>query len=276
MTFWNFNNLTATSTNDLFSLMDIISEWGVNTTIHQLFLENGWNSYTDQEFVVFDTETLWFKDEIIEIWAIIVKNNMIKHKNGNFYPYEYYIENNQSKFYEMDCFPFFIKPTKDIPEQIVDLTHITMDLIDAWMSKNATFWNQTFSNFADAFNAFIDFVWTRPIVAHNAWFDTWIFKWSVNNFYSQLDEAIKDFNHPLNLDKIAQFFNLKVIDTYSMAQKALTLNPILDYKNGHLSEMFWLPPNEQMLHRAIYDVIFTARNFYWLYEYIWNTYQSLK
>lgn len=270
----NFNNAFR---RDLISLIPLISKWKTNYTLAELFFETEWAWYEDQEFVVFDTETNWFRDEIIEIWAIIVKNNMIKHKDWSFHPYEYYISNNKQHFNEMDSFPYFVLPSSwFIPDKIMELTHINMDLIEAGRKEDAPYGTQTIDTFVDAFNAFIDYIWDRPIIAHNAWFDTWIFKWSINFFYHQLDSAVKDINHPLTLDKIQHFFQLKVIDTYGEASRALTLNPNLNHQNGVLSAFFWLPPQRDLLHRAIYDVIFTARNFYWLYEEIWNTYERLK
>jgi hypothetical protein len=43
----------------------------------------------------------------------------------------------------------------------------------------------------------------------------------------------------------------------SEAKKLFTLNPNINYKNSTLSDFFGLESNDELLHRAIYDVIFT-------------------
>jgi len=259
-------------------LLPLVSEWKISQSILDIVLNDiaNWTSaYQDVEFVVFDTETTGLgarTDEIIEIGAVIVKNNQIKHKDWSFKDYEYYISSPE-RFKEMDSFPYFIVPKSwYIPEKIVELTHISMDKIIAWLGPNAPEWERSFENFPDAFNAFIDFIDGRPLVAHNANFDTKMFKIAFTLFQNEIDLALNNPDHPLTKRKIAEFFNLDVIDTYSDAKKLLTINPNLSHQNGVLSEFFWLPPQKDLLHRAIYDVVFTSRNLFWLYEYAYNTY----
>jgi hypothetical protein len=74
----------------------------------------------------------------------------------------------------------------------------------------------------------------------------------------------------LTIEKIRNFLKLPVIDTYADAKKIFHVNPNKDHKNSTLSNFFKLESNENLLHRACYDVIFTARNFYGIYEYAYN------
>jgi len=263
--------------NDLISIFPEINKWWINLTIPELIISNWIESYKNQEFICFDTETKGFRDEIIEVWAIVVKNNQIKNKNWKFYDYEYYTEKNWLRKWEMDSFWFFVYPKNPhIPDFITKLTNINMDIIEKWLKPETKDPNRTYPDFISMFNDFIDFINNRPLIAHNAKFDTWIFKWSVKEmFYSEIDKAIKDPNNPLTIDKVKSFFNLKVIDTMSEAKKIFTLNPNLNYKNSTLSDFYWLKSNEWLLHRAIYDVIFTTRNFYWLYETWYKTYWDI-
>jgi len=270
------NSMNNALSKDLISLMPLINNWWTNKTISELYLTTWYGAYENDEFVVFDTETKWFRDEIIEIGAIIVKNNKIKNKNWKFYDYSYYINNNGEKKWEMDAFAFFVYPAiPEIPEFITELTHIDMKIIEDGLQPWAKDPNRTLPDFVTAFTQFIDFIWNRTIIAHNARFDTWIFRWSLKYFYDDINRSIRNQDHPLTLAKVKQFFSLNVIDTLTEAQRAMTLNPNINYKNSTLSDFFWLPSNEALLHRAVYDVIFTTRNFYWLYEYTGSTYENI-
>lgn len=231
--------------------------------------------YTNTEFIVFDTETKWFADEIIEIGAIIVKNNKIKNEDGNFYDYDYYFANKWAKVSEMEKFAFFVKPKiLEIPKLITELTHIDLPMILEWEKPWAKSPNKTLPDFTTALIEFIKFVNGRPMVAHNSQFDAWIFSWSVWNNVPEINKAVKEWK--ITIEEIKNFFEIPMVDTLRDWRSILKLNPIKNHKNSELSELFWLTANEYMLHRAYYDVIFTARVFYWLYETVYKTYNNIE
>ncbi len=91
------------------------------------------------EFVVFDTETTGFtpfKDQIIEIGAVKIKNGVVT-----------------SRFDEL------IDPKRKLPEKIVELTNITDEMLQGKDSEE----NVT--------KRFLEFIGDAPLVAHNAKFD---------------------------------------------------------------------------------------------------------
>lgn len=94
----------------------------------------------EDEFCVFDIETTGLslaEDKITEIGAVIVKNGEI-----------------------VDIYKSFVNPQKPIPQEVVELTHITDDMV-----KNERTIDQVLPEF-------LDFVGNRILVAHNAKFDT--------------------------------------------------------------------------------------------------------
>lgn len=252
-------------------LIDKFGKWDWLVSISQLVIQDknnkiaGKNNYKDVEYVVFDTETKWFNDDIIEIWAIIVKDNKIKAIDWKFYDYSYFIWNKGANINKIDKFSYFIKPrVLEIPKLITELTHIDLDMILKGLETN-----ETFENFWLALTAFIKYVWNRPLIAHNAKFDTRMFKFSIWSNLMHINNEIKEGK--ITIKEIENFFSLPVIDTLTDAKQVLKLNVTENHKNNSLSTLFGLLPNEDMLHRAFYDVIFTTRIFYWLYETVNNS-----
>lgn len=268
---FDLNNIwNKTNDNSLSSIRELYMDFKANVSMVDIFLEYEYGFYQDTEIVIFDTETNGFRDEIIEIGWVIVKNNMVKNKNGEFYPYSYYLENNGERKWEMDSFSYFVYPQSG-ESKTEEVTNISMEMIENWLSPYAKEWEKTFENIVDALDAFMDYVWDRPMVAHNAGFDCWIISWTLSTFYADFDKALKNPNHPITIEKLSNFLQLPVIDTLDIAKKIMHVKGIENHKNNSLSRYFWLVPNESMLHRACYDSFFTARVFYGLYEYYGET-----
>lgn len=257
--------LTNNGAKNITHSFEIINNfWEENLSIQNYIsqIELNYNNFYSKniEFVVFDTETKWFRDDIIEIGALICKNNQIRAKDGNFYDYSYFMNNKGANIDKMDKFAFFVKPkVLDIPAKITELTNINLKMILDWEKT----W-ETFPNFAEALIAFIKYVDWRPLVAHNAKFDTWIFKWSVWNNVNEITKVITEWK--ITIEEIENFFKLPVVDTLVDAKNILKVNPANNHKNGIIASLYGLKPNEFMLHRAYYDVIFTTRILYGLIE----------
>ena len=104
----------------------------------------------NQEYVVFDTETTGFtpyKDQIIEIGAVKIKNGIIT-----------------------DRFDELIDPKRKLPEKIVQLTNITDEMLEGKDSEE----NVT--------KRFLEFAKDLPMVAHNAKFDIGFISASMNKY----------------------------------------------------------------------------------------------
>lgn len=212
----------------------------------------------NNEFVIFDTETTWFgwvNWEIIDLWAIIVSNNKIKAKDGNFYSLEEFLSNDINF---MDMFWCLIYPKNGrIPKEITEVTHIDMDTIEAWTKKWVEAPHKTELSFATAFKKFADYVDNRILVAHNNAFDRRIIK---ENVYNNLDEILEI----MSIEEVSKFFDTYTLDTLVEAQNTLKLNPTINYKNSTLADYYGYESNAQMLHRAFYDSVFTSWVFFWL------------
>ena len=162
--------------------------------------------FAEDEFVVFDIETTGLScvmDKIIEIGAVICKNGEI-----------------------LDRFDTFIDPEIAIPGEIVELTSITDEMV-----KGAP-------KLPEALRSFLDFCGDRPIVAHNAPFDT-----------SFIRTACVECGYE---------FNNTYIDTCAMSR---FVNPELKkHKLDTLQEYFHL--EEFNHHRADADAEITAQIFH--------------
>jgi len=226
------------------------------------------NEYDDifknQEFVIFDTETTWLVWEIIDLWAVIVKNNKIRMKNGKFISFESAIKDiNNIDFFWYLIFP---RPYIDkdwnkqyyIPQIITDLTHIDLKLL--YDNLDWKMPNKTSYDFVWCFADFIKFVWNRPLVAHNLKFDIWRIKYHMWELY--INEIFNRINHV----ELNNFLNITTIDTLTDAKKILKVNDVENHKNSVLSWKYWLEANENMLHRAYYDTFFTWSVFFWLLQ----------
>ncbi len=165
-------------------------------------------TFATDEFVVFDIETTGkscVMDKIIEIGAVICKGDEI-----------------------LDRFDTFVDPEIPIPSEITELTSIT----DA-MVKGAPKINE-------ALKAFLDFCGDRPLVAHNAAFDT--------SFIRTACAACEE-----NF-----VFNNTYIDTYAISRFVNT--DLKKHRLDVLQKYFGLDNFHH--HRACDDAEVTAKIFY--------------
>ena len=159
----------------------------------------------DDEFCVFDIETtgLSFKnDKITEIGAVIVKNGEI-----------------------IDRYDTFVNPHMAIPENIVELTGITNDMV------------ASARDISEVLPEFFEFAGNRILVAHNAGFDTgFIRKACADNEmpfnYTYLDTvALSKFANPdlkrHKLDTLAEYYNLGDFNHHRACDDAEMLANIL-------------------------------------------------
>ena len=142
-------------------------------------------SFSD-EFCVFDIETTGLslqRDKITEIGAVIVKNGEV-----------------------IKTYDSFVNPHMEIPENIVELTHITNEMVaDA-------------RDISEVLPEFFEFVGDRILVAHNASFDTGFVRKASEDCglsfgYTYLDTlALSKFVNPdlkkHKLDILAEYYNL--------------------------------------------------------------------
>jgi DNA polymerase III epsilon subunit family exonuclease len=154
----------------------------------------------NSSFIVFDIETTGLhslRDEIIEIAAIKIEDiNALKHKT----------------------FQSFIKPKKDIPFNITELTGITNSMV-----ANA-------DDIDEVLKDFKEFIEDYPLIGHNIDFD------------------IKFLNNKMKKAKI-NFEDKKLIDTLPLSRKAFkNLN---NHKLTTLIEFLGIDVNES--HRALED-----------------------
>ena len=112
----------------------------INDVDERLAIHGESNLPLDGEFVAFDIETTGLsshRDRMTEIGAVIFSGGEIK-----------------------DTFNTFVDPKKPIPAEITRLTGITDDMVRGAPDE------------ASALRAFMDFAGDRPLIAHNADFDT--------------------------------------------------------------------------------------------------------
>ncbi len=164
----------------------------------------------DEEFIVFDIETTGLSsknDRITEIGAVKIKGNKI-----------------------IDSFSSLINPEIDIPAKIIKLTGITDDMV-----KNKP-------TIETILPEFLKFIGNRPVVAHNAGFDT---------------AFIRE-----NMRKINDIFTNTIVDTLNLSRALLP-----DLKRHRLDvvakELNVPLPNH---HRALGDAEATAGIFIRLME----------
>ncbi len=162
--------------------------------------------FADDEFVVFDIETTGLScvtDKIIEIGAVICKGDEI-----------------------LDRFDTFVDPEMPVPEEITDLTSITNEMVSGA------------PKIAQALKSFLEFCGDRPLVAHNAAFDTSFIRAAAN--------------------ECGYEFNNTYIDTYAVSR---FVNPELKkHKLDVLQKYFGLEDFHH--HRACDDAEITAKIFY--------------
>jgi DNA polymerase-3 subunit alpha (Gram-positive type) len=159
----------------------------------------------DDEFIIFDIETTGFNpqtDEITEIGAVKIKGCKI-----------------------IDRFSTLINPEKEIPQDVVNLTGITNEMV------------RDKETIKTVLPKFLKFIGDSPVVAHNAKFDTGF---------------IREKSKKLGLD-----FSNPIIDTLSLARwllpdlKKHKLNIIAQHLNIKLENH----------HRAVDDAEATANIF---------------
>ena len=160
----------------------------------------------DQTYVVFDFETTGLSagvgDSIIEIGAVKICNGEI-----------------------IDRFDELINPGKKLPAKIVELTHITDEML------------KDKDNEENAVKRFISWFGDLPMVAHNAKFDV-----------SFLEMAYKKYN-------LGEFSNT-VIDTLELSR---AMNPTLArHSLSALVKRYSVAWDESAHHRADYDAEGTA------------------
>ena len=163
------------------------------------------NASFDDEFCVFDIETTgrsFQNDKITEIGAVIVKKGEI-----------------------IDRYDTFVNPHMEIPENIVELTHITNDMV-----KDAR-------DISEVIPEFFKFAGNRILVAHNAGFDTGFIRKACEDNdipfeYTYLDTlALSRFANPdlkkHKLDSLADYYNLGDFNHHRAEDDAEVLANIL-------------------------------------------------
>ena len=159
---------------------------------------NPQNQDIDTEYCVFDIETtgLAFRTEkVTEIGAIKIKNGEI-----------------------IDTFECFVNPEKPIPEEVVNITHITDDMV-----KDAETIDKVLPKF-------LDFIGDTVLVAHNANFDIGFMKYNAENYGYKLTNTY--------------------IDTLALARELFP--DYKKYKLGIIAEKLGIKVD--VAHRALDDV----------------------
>lgn len=154
----------------------------------------------DSIFVSFDLETTGLSvvhDGITEFGAVKIKNGEV-----------------------IDRMQTFVNPGKEIPMRIVNLTHITNDMV-----KNAPTAEQLVDQIADFFGDHV-------VVAHNATFDIGF----LNAAYQKAGRA--PIQNP-------------IIDTLPLARAIL--KPMKSYRLGNVARVYRVAYDDEVAHRADYD-----------------------
>ncbi|MEA1974856.1 MAG: PolC-type DNA polymerase III, partial [Bacillota bacterium] len=175
-----------------------------------VLVSNSNDSDFNQEFVIFDIETTGLnkqKDDITEIGAIMIRNKQIISRYSS-----------------------LVKPFKEIPENVVELTGITNEMVENERGID------------EVLPEFLDFIGDRPLVAHNAIFDIAFIKRETNKMKIDFNPIVLD---TMTLGKML----LKKIKRFRLKTVANHLKVSLE---GH--------------HRAINDAATTALIFIKLLE----------
>ncbi len=167
-------------------------------------------SLLNDTFVVFDTETTGFNaggaDQMIEIGAVRIKKGKV-----------------------IDRFDELINPGKPLPSKITSLTGITDEMLLGKRSEE------------EVTKAFLEYVGSDVLVAHNAKFDI---------------SFVKSACHKYNLGE----FNHTVLDTLAISRYLNTESK--RHSLSALVKLYGVSFDEDSHHRADYDAEGTAKVFY--------------
>lgn len=167
-------------------------------------------SLLNDSFVVFDTETTGFNaggsDQMIEIGAVRIKKGKI-----------------------IDRFDELINPGRPLPSKITSLTGITDEMLEGKRSEK------------EVTKAFLEYVGSDSLVAHNAKFDI---------------SFVKSACHKYNLGE----FNNTVIDTLAISKYLNTESK--RHSLSALVKLYGVAFDEDSHHRADYDAEGTAKVFF--------------
>ena len=157
-----------------------------------------------KSYCVLDIETTglsYIQDEIIEIGILKIKNNKI-----------------------VDVFDKLIKPKNKIPNRIIEITHITNEMVRSGENLN----NVLFQ--------ILEFIGDLPLIIHNSPFDLSFLQYNLekigliinNEVIDTLKlsrEIFKDFEKH-NLQYLAERLNIKVENAHRALDDTKTLNEV--------------------------------------------------
>ncbi|PJI08595.1 MULTISPECIES: DNA polymerase III subunit alpha [Clostridium] len=159
----------------------------------------------DTTYCVLDLETTGFSPKTEKITEI----GIMKYKDGDV----------------IDSFSEFVNPEKPIPQRVVEITHITDDMV-----KNAKTIDQVFPEM-------LKFIEGSVLVAHNAEFDVGFLKY--------------------NAKVLGHDFDFTYLDTLSLAQEVFP--NFKSYKLGRIAKNLGI--KVEVAHRALDDVDTTVKVF---------------
>lgn len=174
-------------------------EMSMVDTVYDTIWNNDHSRVEGRTFVVFDLETTGLSsrlDKIIEFGAVKIEDGGI-----------------------VDRKQMFINPERQLPANIVSLTHIKQEDVDSAKTMK------------EAFDEIRDFIGDAVLVAHNARFD-----------HGMLNVAARELGK--------EEFNNPVIDTMPMARSLLDLK---SYRLGNVCRKYGVAYDGEGAHRADYD-----------------------